>query len=122
MGALEGIRVLDFGQYLAGPLVAMMLADQGADVIRIDPPGGPFWSHPANAILQRGQRSVVLDLKTPVDATEARRLAENTDILIENFRPGVMARLGFAPDALLAHHPRLIYCWLPGFASEAILP
>jgi crotonobetainyl-CoA:carnitine CoA-transferase CaiB-like acyl-CoA transferase len=118
MGALEGIRVLDFGQYLAGPLVAMMLADQGAEVIRIDPPGGPFWKHPANAILQRGKRSVVLDLKSPADAVEARRLAESTDILIENFRPGVMARLGLNGEALLDRHPRLIYCSLPGFASN----
>jgi crotonobetainyl-CoA:carnitine CoA-transferase CaiB-like acyl-CoA transferase len=118
MGALERIRVLDFGQYLAGPLVAMMLADQGADVIRIDPPGGPLWSHPANAILQRGKRSVVLDLKSPADATEALRLAQDADILIENFRPGVMARLGLGAGALLARHSRLIYCSLPGFASD----
>ena len=118
MGALEGIRVLDCGQYLAGPLVAMMLADQGADVIRIDPPGGPLWSHPANAILQRGKRSLVLDLKSPADAAEALRLAQNADILIENFRPGVMARLGLGVEALLARHPRLIYCSLPGFASD----
>jgi crotonobetainyl-CoA:carnitine CoA-transferase CaiB-like acyl-CoA transferase len=60
--ALEGIRVLDLGQYLAGPLAAMLLCDSGADVIRIDPPGGPRWTHPANAILQRGKRSLVLDL------------------------------------------------------------
>lgn len=118
MGALEGIRVLDCGQYLAGPLVAMMLADQGADVIRIDPPGGPLWSHPANAILQRGKRSLMLNLKSPADAAEALRLAQNADILIENFRPGVMARLGLGVEALLASHRRLIYCSLPGFASD----
>src|SRR5262245_5201319 len=107
MGALEGIRVLDFGQYLAGPLVAMMLADQGADVIRIDPPGGPLWSHAANAILQRGKRSVVLDLKSSGDAAEAHQLAENADILIENFRPGVMTRLGLGAETLLGRHPGL---------------
>ena len=118
MTALEGIRVLDCGQYLAGPLVAMMLADHGADVIRIDPPGGQFWNHPANAILQRGKRSVVLDLKSPAGAAEALGLAQDADILIENFRPGVMARLGLGAEALLARHPRLIYCSLPGFACD----
>ena len=61
-GALDGIRVIDFGQYLAGPLAAMMLGDNGADVIHIDPPGGPRWRHAANTILQRGKRSIVLDL------------------------------------------------------------
>ena len=61
-GALEGIRVVDFGQYLPGPLATMLLADAGADVIRVDPPGGPLWRHHANAILQRGKRSIVLDL------------------------------------------------------------
>lgn len=118
MGALEGLRVLDFGQYLAGPLLAMMLADHGADVIRIDPPGGPHWRHPANAILQRGKRSVVLDLKSSADVAQARQLAEGADILIENFRPGVMARLGLGAESLLSQNPRLIYCSLPGFASD----
>jgi crotonobetainyl-CoA:carnitine CoA-transferase CaiB-like acyl-CoA transferase len=65
-GALDSIRVIDFGQYLAGPLAALLLADQGAEVIRVDPPGGgPRWRHPANAVLQRGKRSIVLDLKRP---------------------------------------------------------
>ena len=57
-GALDGIRVIDFGQYLAGPLAALLLADQGAEVIRVDPPSGPGWRHPANAVLQRGKRSI----------------------------------------------------------------
>ena len=61
-GALEGVRVIDFGQYLPGPLATMLLADAGADVIRIDPPGGPLWRHHANVILHRGKRSIVLDL------------------------------------------------------------
>ena len=59
---LEGIRVLDFGQDLAGPLVGMMLADLGAEVLRVDPPGGPAWRTPANAVLNRGKKSIVLDL------------------------------------------------------------
>jgi crotonobetainyl-CoA:carnitine CoA-transferase CaiB-like acyl-CoA transferase len=66
-GALDGIRVIDFGQYLAGPLAALLLADQGAEVIRVDPPGGPRWRYPANAVLQRGKRSIVLDLKRSND-------------------------------------------------------
>ena len=61
-GALEGIRVIDFGQYVAGPMAAMLLADQGADVIRIEPPGGPRFDTPANATYNRGKRSIVLDL------------------------------------------------------------
>jgi crotonobetainyl-CoA:carnitine CoA-transferase CaiB-like acyl-CoA transferase len=63
-GALEGIRVIDFGQYIAGPLAAMLLADQGAEVIRVEPPGGPRWDNPANATWNRGKKSVVLDLKS----------------------------------------------------------
>jgi crotonobetainyl-CoA:carnitine CoA-transferase CaiB-like acyl-CoA transferase len=62
-GALGGVRVIDFGQYIAGPLLAMMLADQGADVIRVDPPGGPLWDTPANATWNRGKRRIALDLK-----------------------------------------------------------
>jgi crotonobetainyl-CoA:carnitine CoA-transferase CaiB-like acyl-CoA transferase len=99
-GALNGIRVIDFGQYLAGPLAAMLLGDNGADVIRIDPPGGPRWKHPANAILQRGKRSIVLDLKQAEDRATARRLIESADVVIENFHPSVMNRFGLGSRAM----------------------
>jgi crotonobetainyl-CoA:carnitine CoA-transferase CaiB-like acyl-CoA transferase len=92
--ALDSIRVIDFGQYIAGPLCGMLLADQGADVIRVDPPGGPVWQTPANATWNRGKRSISLDLKQPGDIDTARRLMASADVVIENFRPGVMARLG----------------------------
>lgn len=117
-GALDGLRVIDFSQYLAGPLVAMLLADLGADVIRVDPPGGPRWRHHANAILQRGKRSIVLDLKQPGDRAIGRRLIETADIVIESFRPGVMDRLGLGPAAMTAANARLIYCSIPGFAAD----
>jgi len=116
--ALHGIRVIDFGQYLAGPLLSVMLADNGADVIRIDPPGGPRWRHPANAMLQRGKRSVVLDLALPGDLRVARELVTGSDVLVENFRPGVMDRLGIGAAEMLEQNPRLIYCSLPGFAED----
>jgi crotonobetainyl-CoA:carnitine CoA-transferase CaiB-like acyl-CoA transferase len=117
-GALDGIRVIDFGQYIAGPLATMLLADQGADVIRVDPPGGPRWDTPANATWNRGKRSIILDLKDPADRDTARRLVETADVLVENFRPGVMDRLGLGPAAMTAANPRLVYCSLPGFASD----
>jgi crotonobetainyl-CoA:carnitine CoA-transferase CaiB-like acyl-CoA transferase len=117
-GALAGIRVLDFGQYVAGPLAAMMLADQGAEVIRIDPPGGPRWKTGANVMLQRGKQSFLLDLKQKSGLETARRLADSADVLIENFRPGVMARLGLGAAQLSAANPRLIYCALPGFPAD----
>ena len=116
--ALSGLRVLDFGQYLAGPLAALMLADQGAEVIRIEPPGGPRWRHPANATLQRGKRSLTLDLKRPADRDFALRLVRSADVLVENFRPGAMARLGLGPAQAQALNPRLLYCSLPGFAAN----
>ena len=118
MGPLDGIRVIDFGQYVAGPMVAMMLADQGAEVIRVDPPGGPLMSSPANATLNRGKRSIALDLKNPTDRDLAETLIGSADVLIENFRPGVMERLGVGPDRMTAANPGLIYCSLPGFASD----
>ncbi len=117
-GALDGIRVIDFGQYIAGPLAAMFLADQGAEVIRVDPPGGPRWDTPANATWNRGKRSIVLDLKGADGRGVAERLIGSADIVIENFRPGVMERLGLGAHAMTAAHPRLIYCSLPGFASD----
>jgi len=116
-GVLAGLRVIDFGQYVAGPLAAMLLADQGAEVIRIDPPGGPRWDTPANAIWNRGKRAIVLDLKAPGDLATARRLIASADVVIENFRPGVMARLGLDPQALCREHPGLVWCAMPGFAA-----
>jgi crotonobetainyl-CoA:carnitine CoA-transferase CaiB-like acyl-CoA transferase len=115
-GALDGIRVIDFGQWLAGPLTALLLADQGAEVIRVDPPGGPRWQTAANATLQRGKRSLELDLKSAADLAFARALIGTADVLIENFRPGVMERLGLGWDAV--RRDRLIYCSLPGFAAD----
>jgi crotonobetainyl-CoA:carnitine CoA-transferase CaiB-like acyl-CoA transferase len=115
---LDGIRVIDFGQYIAGPLAGMLLADQGADVIRIDPPGGPVWQTPANATWNRGKRSITLNLKQPDELAIATRLVESADVVIENFRPGVMERLGLGPQVATRLNPRLIYCSLPGFASD----
>src|SRR5688572_20623329 len=105
--ALDGVRVIDFGQYMAGPMAAMMLGDQGADVIRIDPPGGPRWNIPANATWNRNKRGIVLDLKKESDRETARKLIGTADVVIENFRPGVMDRLGMGAAAMTADYPRL---------------
>src|ERR671936_405032 len=100
MGALDGLRVIDFGQYLAGPLAAVMLADQGAEVIHVDPPGGPRWRGDADAFYNRGKRRVCLDLKSPDERSIAQRLIASCDVLIENFRPGVLRRLELGPRAM----------------------
>ena len=76
----------------------MLLADQGADVVRVDPPGGPVWDTAANATWNRGKRSIALDVKSEGDRAVARRLVEGADVVIENFRPGVMERLGLGPQ------------------------
>ena len=117
-GALEGTRVIDFGQYIAGPLAGMLLADQGADVIKVDPPGGPRWKTPANATWNRGKRNIVLDLKHADDLATAQTLIQGADVLVENFRPGVMNRLGLGVAAMTQTNPRLVYCSLPGFSSD----
>lgn len=114
---LSHIRVLDFGQYLAGPLVGMMLADMGAEVIRIDPPDGPRFKSPASDMLSRGKRSLRLDLKYPKDKQTALELIKRSDVLIENFRPGVMSKLELGPDNVHRINKQLIYLSLPGFAS-----
>ena len=117
ISALDGIRVIDFGQYIAGPLAAVMLSDQGADVIHVDPPGGPRWRHPADAFLNRGKRRITLDLKTVEGVATAQRLIDSADVVIENFRPGVMDRLGLGVEAMMQRHPGLIYGTIPGFTA-----
>ncbi|MFI5427246.1 CoA transferase [Aeromicrobium sp. UC242_57] len=117
VGPLSGVRVVDFGQYIAGPMTAMLLADQGADVIRVDPPGGPRWRSRANAALLRGRRRAILDLTTARDRARAHALVRSADVVVENFRPGVMDRLGLGAENCLAAAPHLVYCSLPGFAA-----
>ena len=117
-GPLEGIRVVDFGQYIAGPLAAVMLGDQGADVVHVDPPGGPRWQHPSDAFFNRGKRRITLDLKSEADLATATKLIQWADVLIENLRPGVMDRLGLGAKTATKSNPRLIYCSLPGFGRD----
>ena len=105
-GPLAGLRVADFGQYVAGPLAAVLLADQGADVIHVDPPGGPRMAGAADAFLNRGKRRAILDLKRPGDLAAARRLAASADVVIENFRPGVLTQARARPRRDPAAAPR----------------
>ena len=97
-GPLDGIRVIDFGQFVAGPGTAMMLADQGAQVIRVERPDGPSMDSPATAVLNRGKRSITLNLKVAAERRIAHDLVVTADVVIENFRPGTMARLGLGPE------------------------
>ncbi len=114
---LDDLRVLDLGHYLAGPLVGMMLADLGAEVIRIDPPGGPVYREPVTQMLSRGKSAIELDLKTGHGRDSLLALVGRSDILIENFRPGVMDRLNLGWDVLQMANASLISLSLPGFAS-----
>ncbi|MFI5393190.1 MAG: CaiB/BaiF CoA transferase family protein [Myxococcota bacterium] len=127
---LAGIRVLDLSRVLAGPLATMTLGDLGADVIKIERPGegddtrhwGPPFSGEDAAYflsLNRNKRSVALDLKTPGGVAEVRRLAGEVDVLIENFRPGLMAELGLALEDLRREHPPLVTCSLTAFGDDA---
>ena len=128
--ALAGLHVLDFSIMLAGPYCTRLLADLGADVIKIEPPEGddmrqraPLRPGPAGphstyfGQLNAGKRSVALDLKHPDALALVRRLAEQCDVLVENFRPGVMQRLGLGYEALAALNPKLIYCSISGYGQ-----
>ena len=128
-GALEGLRVADFSRVLAGPYATMLLADLGADVIKIERPGvgdeTRAWHPPADddgtstyfLSVNRNKRSVVLDLTTESGREQARALVAESDVLVENFRPGTMERLGLGHQELRARHPRLVYCSISGFGS-----
>ncbi|MFD4423123.1 CaiB/BaiF CoA transferase family protein [Agromyces sp. NPDC058484] len=125
-GPLRGIRVIELGQYISGPYAAKLLADLGADVIKVEAPDGdPMrrWEgsgamSPQFAAYNRGKRGVTLDLKTEGGLAALLDLARNVDVLIENFRPGVAERLGFGPAVLRELNPRLITCSITGFGPE----
>ena len=114
---MSGIRVIDFGHYIAGPLCGMLLADQGADVIHVIRPGC-VQSHTAEyAVFNRNKRCVELDLKDTADQKAAKQLVASADVVIENFRPGVMQRFGLDAATVTINNPALVYLSLPGFAS-----
>src|SRR5881392_3625544 len=115
-GALHGVRVLDLSWGIAGPLGVLLLAEQGADVIKVEPPGGdPFREYSGYAVWNRSRRSVTVDLKQPVGADAFRKLAAGANVLVETFRPGVTDRLGIGYDALHEINPRLVYLSCPAY-------
>ncbi len=116
-GPLAGLNVIDFGHYYAGPLAAMMLADQGANVIRIVKPGKLELKEQQFRLLNRNKKLLTLDLRSPEGNAQALSLIEKADVVIENFRPGVMKRLGLDYTSVKGSNPGLIYLSLPGFAS-----
>ena len=122
MGPLAGYKLLEISGIGPGPYCAMVLADMGAEVIRIVRPGPDrFAANPAGDLLSRGRRSIGVDLKHPDGVATVLRLVERADGLLEGFRPGVMERLGLGPDACLARNPGLVYGRMTGFGQEGPL-
>jgi len=124
-GALDGYRIIDFTQVISGPLATRILADQGADVIKVEPPGGDILRHmggisgiaPTFATTNRSKRSLVLDLKKEGAAAVLERLVADADVFIQNNRPGAAERMGVGVDRLRAINPRLIYVSISGFGE-----
>ncbi|MEU8313718.1 MULTISPECIES: CoA transferase [unclassified Micromonospora] len=133
-GPLRGVLVADFSRILAGPYATMLLADLGADVVKVEPPGGDDtrdWRPPVRddvstyyLAVNRNKRSLALDLTDPGDLTLAHRLADRADVLIQNFRPGALRRFGLDHDTVTARNARLVYASISGFgdAGGADLP
>ena len=127
-GTLDGIRVADFSNNLAGPYAAMLLGDLGADVIKVERPQGgddsraqpPFWNGESVVYLtvNRNKRSIALDFKDETDVANARRLAETADVVVQSFRPGVMDRLGLGYDAIKERNRRVVYVSISAFGEE----
>ncbi len=126
--ALDGLVIADFGRVLAGPYATMLLADLGAEVVKIERPGsgddtrawGPPWSDGQATYFQgvnRNKRSVAVDLTTEGGRDAARSLVQRADVVVENFRPGVMGRLGLDYETLRESNPRLVYCSITGFGA-----
>jgi crotonobetainyl-CoA:carnitine CoA-transferase CaiB-like acyl-CoA transferase len=122
-GLLSAMRVLDFGQWRPAPYATQLLADLGAEVLKVEPPGGdPMRSFPAIFATVAGyKRSVVLDLKDPDGRARALALAAEADVVVEGWRPGVAARLGVGPDDVRAVNPAVVYCSLSGFGATGPL-
>ncbi|MEV0266165.1 CaiB/BaiF CoA-transferase family protein [Streptomyces sp. NPDC050617] len=121
-GPLAGVRVVELAGIGPGPFAAMLLADLGADVVRVDRPDGAGLAiDPAFDITNRNKRSVVLDLKTPAGTRAALQLAERADVFIEGYRPGVAERLGVGPEDCLARNPRLVYGRMTGWGQHGPL-
>ncbi|MEV7409705.1 CaiB/BaiF CoA-transferase family protein [Streptomyces althioticus] len=121
-GPLTGVRVVELAGIGPGPFAAMLLADLGADVVRVDRPGGPgLGIDPARDVTNRNKRSVVVDLKTSDGVRHVLDLAARADILIEGYRPGVAERLGVGPQDCRARNPRLVYGRMTGWGQEGPL-
>ncbi|MBU2331571.1 MAG: CoA transferase, partial [Gammaproteobacteria bacterium] len=105
-GPLQGLRVLEFAGIGPGPHCAMLLADMGAEVLRIEREGGNGWP---NSVVDRGRKTLTLDIRSEAGRARCLELAQATDVLIEGFRPGVMERLGLGPEELLQRNRKLIY-------------
>ena len=124
---LAGVRVLDFSTLLPGPMATLLLAEAGAEVIKIERPGRgdemrsyvpKFGTDSINfALLNRGKRSLAIDLKAPDAVARLRPLIESADVVVEQFRPGVMDRLGLGYDAMRAVNPRIVYCAITGYGQ-----
>lgn len=133
-GALEDLRVLDFSRVLAGPYATMCLADLGADVLKVEHPDGGddtrAWGPPVNAeggatyfdSVNRNKRSIALDLADPADRAVAHRLAASADVIVENFRPGTLARHGLDYPQVCRANPTVVYCSITGFGRASTLP
>ena len=125
---LNGIRVLDLTQFLSGPFATQILADLGADIIKLEPPqGDPIRAVPPHFVgdtsvyflcINRNKRTVAVDMKVPEGRELVKRLALSSDIVMENFRPGVLERLGLSADALRKEKPSLIWCSISGFGQD----
>ena len=127
MKPLAGIRVLDLSRVLAGPYCTALMADLGAEIIKVEPPHGDDYRHIGPfmdgesalfTLNNRGKKSVVLNLKDQADLAIARAIAARVDVVVENFRPGVAAKLGLGADALRAENPALVYCSISGFGQQ----
>jgi crotonobetainyl-CoA:carnitine CoA-transferase CaiB-like acyl-CoA transferase len=133
MGSLDGIVVADFSRVLAGPYCTMLLADLGADVIKVESPHGDDtrqWLPPTDAdgvgtyylAVNRNKRSIALDLADPTGADAARELARRADVLVHNLRPGAMERFGLGYDDIATTNPKVVYCSISGFGPDSSLP